>query len=56
MPKVDKKFWDEWYSIKCPRCDSRDVKECNSYKYTFNKKTKEVQRYICNECGLEFWE
>ena len=56
MSNKKKPWWDEWYVIRCPECDSKNVETENSYKYTFNKKKKEVQKYICKKCGLEFWE
>ena len=49
-------WWDDWYTIFCPKCGSRHVKKMNVYKYTFRKDKSEIQKYLCSDCGLEFWE
>ena len=51
-----KNWWDDFYTIRCPNCNSKTVKKCEVYKYTFRKDRREIQKYICNECKLEFWE
>lgn len=56
MIEKGKPWWEDWYGLSCPKCESTKIKRCNSFKYTYRKDKNEIQKYECEECGLEFWE
>jgi len=52
---------EQWIraTYTCPKCQSKNTKKLDLYKqaYDLKKGIRRVHRkYICNDCGNEFWK